>query len=581
MSPFCGLPSRRRRDYRETSIMGSVFHRRRGIGLLVAGAGLAWAVATAGLIGGCAGGQQQRLGKSYLDAGDYDRAVEAARKAVDRDPHNPAALDLLSDAQTAAADFHFEQADKLMQAHRPGEALVSLDKTLGFMPAHPGANSTKVVAEKAVARCRELSEQARSAMGREDWEEAVVRAQEAHAADQGDGVARALFEHTRTALVSRHLASAQVALDKGDSKTAVEACRAAKNWDPDNPFVDQMLQKALSGSAVAAATPSIPSGPDTPRGTETQPAAVSEPPSLASAEPARDDPPASLDAVVVPPTSDNARPVAADPEPVVRDGGLFRPRRTESERVPPRLLQAEDAGDEDSSSEPPTQEAGERAAVEAPPARTARGERLIEVHPTSREAGRGTPSAATRPSSALTLITVDRAQSPRGRSDSGEQAVAGTHPAAASRPAPAVQTEREPRPGTIVDARSRSSRVTVRPNSAATDPAQTAANPAPRASGKSEPRQVFRGALSREDKRYQKQVTVMDGILVRLRDTDGDPVDADFEITAGSFRVKPDDVPAGGKIAIRGASGRKYIMTITWIDDDQETVHFSIDRVEE
>ena len=71
----------------------------------------------------------------------------------------------------------------------------------------------------------------------------------------------------------------------------------------------------------------------------------------------------------------------------------------------------------------------------------------------------------------------------------------------------------------------------------------------------------------------------MDAIVVKVKDTDGSPLDADIEIRVGSHRKKYDDLTVGQRVRGRGISGRSYELVILAIEDDQQTVHFAIEVV--
>jgi tetratricopeptide (TPR) repeat protein len=90
---------------------------------------------------------------------------------------------------------------------------------------------------------------------------------------------------------------------------------------------------------------------------------------------------------------------------------------------------------------------------------------------------------------------------------------------------------------------------------------------------------VFRGSVSREDDRFEKELETVDGIVVKVEDTDGDPLDADLEIRVGSYVNRYSDQPVGARITGRGQSGTTYRVVILAIDDDEETVHFAIEIV--
>lgn len=491
------------------------------------------------LLAGCAGTQQGRMAKAYLADGEYDRAVRAAKQAVDANPGNPAYLDLLSDAETEAADFHFARAEKLRAEHRPTEALKVLGQALEYMPAHPGANLARAEVGKEIRRCRELTDRAREAV---EWEQTALLAQEASAIDRDDPDASRLFEHARMAMAANYLAQAKAALDAGDANGCLEACRRAKKWDPENAYLALLERKASSdvhgAGAEGSPVPKLVS--------ETQPArdVVLKP------QPAEE---------IAKSEVEQAGTVAAKSE--AREDVAMKPQSTRdlraenAPRLPPRLARVEGTG----------------TVAEPPPAT----ERLIEAQPSRTEPVRR-PGADREPETPA-LITVEP-----GRPRQSPVRAATSRPAekAAGEPQPVAGVIREARPRT--GSASPGENVTRQVSGNAVPPrsGQVARDPVATVSKNSEPRHLFRGALSREDKRYKKQIAIMDGILIKLRDTDGDPVDADFEIVAGKFKVKPDDVPPGGKIEIRGISGRTYVMTVVWIDDDQETVHFSIDRLE-
>jgi hypothetical protein len=137
--------------------------------------------------------------------------------------------------------------------------------------------------------------------------------------------------------------------------------------------------------------------------------------------------------------------------------------------------------------------------------------------------------------------------------------------------APVSPANAAPMPGRITDAsRTRTSRE-IAPDS----PAGQAVRPATPAT-----RPMFIGTISRNDKQYKKQIAAPDGIGVKVRDTDGKPLDADLEIVVGRFRLEPDDLPVGGVVRVKGASGRNYKLTILAIQDAKETVRFALERVD-
>jgi len=91
---------------------------------------------------------------------------------------------------------------------------------------------------------------------------------------------------------------------------------------------------------------------------------------------------------------------------------------------------------------------------------------------------------------------------------------------------------------------------------------------------------MYLGIISRGDRRFKKSLTIMDGVTIKLRDTDKDPLDADLEIVAGKFNISPNDIPAGGAVKIQGLSKRQYKLTVMWIDHDNDTIKFAIDAMD-
>lgn len=146
-------------------------------------------------------------------------------------------------------------------------------------------------------------------------------------------------------------------------------------------------------------------------------------------------------------------------------------------------------------------------------------------------------------------------------------AAATAPPALASRPAtPAAVVLPKPPVGASRPAEPQPPGTAAAAPSAATRPAS--------------PVQVFQGIVSRDDDRYPKEVLTVDGIVVKVRDTDKDPLDADLEIRVGKARKEYNDKRVGARIGGYGESGRPYVIVITRIDDETETVHFSVETVE-
>ncbi len=156
--------------------------------------------------------------------------------------------------------------------------------------------------------------------------------------------------------------------------------------------------------------------------------------------------------------------------------------------------------------------------------------------------------------------------------DQPESTVASArHPATASAVSPAPA-----RPGPVAMAKPvpKASAAAAPPPA----PAQPAA-PAPPRQTEKKPTRVFHGTVSRDDDRYPKELTTIDGIIVKVKDTDEDPLDADLEIRVGSFKTRYKDQPVGARITGRGESGRRYQVVILAIEDDEETVHFAIEAM--
>jgi tetratricopeptide (TPR) repeat protein len=82
--------------------------------------------------------------------------------------------------------------------------------------------------------------------------------------------------------------------------------------------------------------------------------------------------------------------------------------------------------------------------------------------------------------------------------------------------------------------------------------------------------------LSKKDRRYPKQAKIIDGITVRLRDTDGD-LDADLNLYDGDRRIKKiRELPIGRSQTFRGHSGKRYRLTILSIHHKSHTVRIGI-----
>jgi len=103
--------------------------------------------------------------------------------------------------------------------------------------------------------------------------------------------------------------------------------------------------------------------------------------------------------------------------------------------------------------------------------------------------------------------------------------------------------------------------------------------PVARTAAAPKPVRVLEATVSRDDRRYQKQLRLRDGITVKVSDTDKRPLDADLEIRVCSHRRKHKDLRVGAKIPVRGLAGGRYEIIILAIEDRTETVRFALDRV--
>ena len=84
------------------------------------------------------------------------------------------------------------------------------------------------------------------------------------------------------------------------------------------------------------------------------------------------------------------------------------------------------------------------------------------------------------------------------------------------------------------------------------------------------------GIVSHEDRRYPRMTETLDGLFVRVRDTDDDP-DADLEVFLGRQRIaKKKNMRVGDGLTVVGHSGRRYVVVVLSIYDETETVRFGI-----
>jgi len=139
---------------------------------------------------------------------------------------------------------------------------------------------------------------------------------------------------------------------------------------------------------------------------------------------------------------------------------------------------------------------------------------------------------------------------------------------------PVVDAKRAP---TAAVAKKRStSRVLVTTQPADAPPSKTE----PIRASQAIPATTYRGTISRDDDRYPKSVRTLDGIVVKVKDADSKPLDADLEIRVGGIKIKKKDLPVGAGVTIRLNSGRTYRLVVLAIDGKEETVHFSLEQVD-
>ena len=482
------------------------------------GALIAATLAALIVLGGCSSSgnaDQARVTRAHMKHGEYERAVESAQQALAEDPQDPDCIDLLSDAQTAAADHCFEQAKKLMAAHRPTEAKVELDRAVHYMPAHPGANNLQVEVDRAMLRTQQLTADARTAMGSERFEAALLAADQARAVDEANTDAVELSAQARSALVGHHLNAAQAALAAGDTATCLDHCSKAAIWDPQNALLLSLQSQAAAVADQAVAAAPTPAEPAT-----TQPVEV---------------------------VANAGAPPVSPPSPTTEPDA--------SSRGTPALIAAEPAH----GSVGP-QPAGVTARREPP--------RSAFVNASRRRLTSASPETAARPTTQPGSAAIAADASSRSAGPSSQEEDALRRVPASGEEASAVM--RTGAPAAVA------TRAADAGDSASSGTSTLRTTPG----GNSRGKPLFTGTLSRENRRFKKSLIAMDGILVKLRYTDHDPADADLEIVAGKFKVKPDDLRARRTVKIRGASGRQYILTVVWVNADEETVCFGIDRVD-
>ncbi len=479
---------------------------------------------------GCAGSGQYQAGVAHLDAQDYDRAVETLREAVKSRPGNTEYLARLEAAESKSADQHVAAAQEHIRNRRLTDAWREIQIARDRVPTHPEVTKLSEPLKRDIARSDALAAQAEAALAEGRWEEAHRLAGEALAIDAAHDAAGKAERRARDALVSDRIAAARLATQRGDDQAFRAAVEQAYRIDPENAVVQQLRRQAGPATADQAAVATRPVVPAGPGPVAMQPAAARP-----AEQPAPAPSPKPTAASQVTPG-----PATADPSPAPAAPPEVKPLPAGRSTKPVR---------ETTSPQPPVQPRAPAPAVvpatpEAVPANPAspliiglgEGESEPTADPT---AIRPVPRPASRP-----------AGLPPVPSPSVRPAVAPAGPTAARTPAPA-----NAEPGRIV--------------------------PAPRYGPSEREPQSFlhRAVISRKDKRYRDTATTVDGVRVRLRDTDADPLDADIDIFIGTTRIRRDDVRIGQGVTFRVAAGRTYRLVILSILDDRETISFGIQRV--
>ncbi|HOW72172.1 MAG TPA: tetratricopeptide repeat protein [Phycisphaerae bacterium] len=90
------------------------------------------------------------------------------------------------------------------------------------------------------------------------------------------------------------------------------------------------------------------------------------------------------------------------------------------------------------------------------------------------------------------------------------------------------------------------------------------------------PAALFQGMVSRDSRVAGKEMLTVDGIVIKVEDTDGHPLDADLQIRVGGTRWNYEDLPIGTVIQVVGISGRTHSVQLTALEDHSETVWFAV-----
>jgi hypothetical protein len=92
----------------------------------------------------------------------------------------------------------------------------------------------------------------------------------------------------------------------------------------------------------------------------------------------------------------------------------------------------------------------------------------------------------------------------------------------------------------------------------------------------SSPVTLYRGELSRDDEIAPKNALTVDGIVVELEDADSNPLDVDVEVRVDGIKREYEDLRLGDAIHLTGRSGRQYRFAVDHIDDEHETLRFTL-----
>jgi len=87
---------------------------------------------------------------------------------------------------------------------------------------------------------------------------------------------------------------------------------------------------------------------------------------------------------------------------------------------------------------------------------------------------------------------------------------------------------------------------------------------------------LLEAVISRDDDIAPRKVLTIDGIMLKIEDTDRCPLDVDIELSVLGNEYEFEDLPVGSSVELTGQSGQRYQLHILAIDDDSETLRFAI-----